>query len=84
MPAYNTQFELTVDDIELIEHALQLRKSELSLKRLELLNAPVTDTDALAALDATLSDTHDLQGRLHNQKVFFRPETVKETPYVGG
>ena len=84
MPGYNTQFELTVDDIELIEDALQLRKSDLSLKRLELLNDAQADTQALDNIDATLSETHDLLGRLHNQKVFYRPSSAKAAPYVGG
>ncbi|QBF31126.1 hypothetical protein [Thalassococcus sp. S3] len=80
MPGYNTKFELNVEDIELIETALQARKSELCLKRLDI----DEDGEEAEQIDATLADTHDLLGRLHNQKVFYRPKTVRGAPYIGG
>jgi len=86
MARYNTTFDLDVDDLELIEDALRARKSELSLDRLTLLAANTNDSkdDALAELDEAISATHALLGHLHNQKVFFRPKAVKQTPYIGG
>ena len=84
MPRYNDMCELSVADMDLIETALQHRKSELSLKRLQLLTGKAEDRAALEEIDATLSETHDLLGRLHNQKVFYRPRTVRNAPYIGG
>ncbi|MBJ6370202.1 hypothetical protein [Sedimentitalea arenosa] len=87
MPKFNTRFELDVRDIELIETALQQRKKKLSLERLALLAetpARPEATTELAALDETLADIHKLLGRLHNQKVFFRPGRASPAPYVSG
>ena len=86
MPRYNTQFILDIDDLELIEAALRSRKTELSLERLELLGdgQSVDDQGALDALDETLQATHELLGRLHNQKVFYRPNQIDSAPYIGG
>ena len=77
MPKHNENFELTLNDIDLIEAALHVTKRDLSLGRIagtaEMLPTPAGD-DPLRQID-------DLLGRLHNQKVFYRP--AKE-PYVGG
>jgi len=61
MGRFNEQFELSVEDMELIENALHQSKTQQP--------EPVTRR------------IHDLLGRLHNQKVFYRP---KSSPYVGG
>ncbi|MBC6408208.1 MAG: hypothetical protein GDA40_08885 [Rhodobacteraceae bacterium] len=83
MARYNTTFELDVDDLELIETAFQHRKSELSLKRLKMLFDPAPKTaDRVAEIEATFAETHDLLGRLHNQKVWYRPKTAGQTPYI--
>lgn len=86
MPRYNTSFDLTVSDIELIETALQKRKKDLSMRRLALLSSRggAGADHELEGLNATLADLHDLLGRLHNQKVFFRPDTLSDAPYVSG
>lgn len=63
MPKYNTTFELSVDDIDLIESALRTSQSK----------------SAAAASDSWA--VNDLLGRLHNQKVFYRP---REGVYVSG
>lgn len=60
VPKYNTQFELSLDDMELIEQAL--------LKAQSNDNAPCPKS------------VNDLLGRLHNQKVFYRPKGA----YVSG
>ncbi|WP_415403651.1 hypothetical protein [Tateyamaria sp. SN3-11] len=70
MPKYNTTFELSVEDLDLIEDAL--RASKLAKTQ--------ADIKARAA-DEEVLQIHDLLGRLHNQKTFFRP--AKGT-YVGG
>jgi len=74
MPKPNTQFELSVDDLELIEDALQSQKSALSE---QLTTTAPLDEDAKDSLHSVL----DLLGRLHNQKEFYRP---KSGAYVGG
>lgn len=72
MPDYNDMFELTVEDMELIETALRRTKESLSQ---EQLTAPDSDADDM------VNRIHELLGRLHNQKVFYYP---KEGVFVGG
>ena len=60
MPKYNTKFELSLADMELIESALVQRTA---------------DNDDLCP-----KAVNDLLGRLHNQKIFYRPKGV----YVSG
>jgi len=86
MPKYNTSFDLDVDDLDLIEEALRARKKSLSLRRLSMLGSdgPPPDAGSLAVLDARIKATHDLLGRLHNQKVFYRPRRTQPAPYISG
>ena len=59
MPKPNTKFDLTPEDMDLIEDALRKAKAE----------------------DQTVArKVHELLGRLHNQKVFYRPNST----YVSG
>lgn len=63
MPKYNTKFDLSLTDVDVIETALR---------------------GALQTKDESDLDEHavnELLGRLHNQKVFYRPENGV---YVGG
>lgn len=76
MPAYNTTFELSIDDLQLIEEALQREKSELSAQRID-----EACPNGAVNLDGQLKGISELLGRLHNQKVFYRP---KSGVYVGG
>lgn len=70
MPQPNRKFDLSVEDLDLIEAALRQTKArELS-----------EDMAAQAAND-NVRRIHDLLGRLHNQKTFFRPS---KGTYVGG
>ncbi|WP_299045445.1 hypothetical protein [uncultured Tateyamaria sp.] len=70
MPKYNKTFELTVEDLDLIEDALRASK-----------NAAINNDLALSAANDNVRQIHDLLGRLHNQKTFYRPA---KGPYVGG
>ena len=74
---YNRHFELDVNDLDQIERALFRRKAEVAEKRLEALRAD----DSVDEHDAEIREIMELLGRLHNQKVFFRPKTGV---YVGG
>ncbi|MEL6564934.1 MAG: hypothetical protein AAGK30_15810 [Pseudomonadota bacterium] len=70
MPGYNKNFELSVKDIDLIEEAL--RASKLAKAQADVKAGTATEK---------VRDIHDLLGRLHNQKTFYRP--AKGT-YVSG
>ncbi len=70
MPKYNTTFELNVDDLELIEDAL--RRSKLAQTQADLKAGKVKPE---------VRQIHELLGKLHNQKTFYRPA---KGPYVGG
>ncbi|GGX50085.1 hypothetical protein [Tateyamaria omphalii] len=70
MPKYNKTFELSVEDLDLIEDALRASK-----------NAAINDDLAEKAANDNVRQIHDLLGRLHNQKTFYRPA---KGPYVGG
>lgn len=74
MPKYNETFELSVEDVDLIETALRQTKSELAGQMVE---QDKVDED----VDQSVRRIHDLLGRLHNQKVFYRP---RQQPYIGG
>jgi len=76
MPKYNRNFDLTLADIDMIEAALGVVKRDLSLGREETraLLPPLKTADPLRTID-------DLLGRLHNQKIFYRPSSE---PYVSG
>jgi hypothetical protein len=74
MPKYNETFELSVEDVDLIETALRQTKSELAG---QLVEEDEVDED----LGQSVRQIHDLLGRLHNQKVFYRP---RQQLYVGG
>lgn len=81
MTAYNMNFELSVEDMDLIETALRNSKKELASQMIE--TSPCQDaraTDEMEA-DGAVRQIHDLLGRLHNQKVFYRP---RAGAYIGG
>ncbi|MBE0453472.1 hypothetical protein [Roseovarius autotrophicus] len=77
MPGYNSRFELSVEDMDLIENALLRSKTELSARAIA--TGAAANDDAAPA--ETLRKIHDLLGRLHNQKVFYRPRRGR---YIGG
>ena len=66
MPSPNRNIELSVEDMDLIEAALRARKAARSSEDHH---------------NGEVRQIHDLLGKLHNQKVFYRPGA---TPYIGG
>ncbi|MEW2913138.1 hypothetical protein [Leisingera sp. JC11] len=71
MPKYNDMFELSVEDMDLIETSLRHTRDALSEAH-----------PAAGSADAeTLRRVHALLGRLHNQKIFYYP---KDQVYVSG
>ncbi|MEM9579586.1 MAG: hypothetical protein AAF891_02785 [Pseudomonadota bacterium] len=74
MPRYKTRFDLTRDDIDVIEAALLASKAQLMSSTNETL-------DPAAPEVAKARQISDLLGRLHNQKIFYRP---KSGAYISG
>ncbi len=64
MSRYNRNFDLSRDDLELIEAALRR-----------------ATTREKSEVDIDLRAAHELLGRLHNQKIFYRP---KDRVYISG
>ena len=86
MGKYNRSFDLGLQDLDLIEGALQQAKKDLSLKRLRLLAQDMDESLRAIELDdieTELLETNELLGKLHNQKVFYRPSKGSK-PYVSG
>lgn len=77
MPGYNKNFELTPEDLDLIETALRETQQRLAEANLKGDNDDVEPS----AVKERLRSTHELLGRLHNQKKFYRP---KAGSYIGG
>ncbi|MGI3211440.1 hypothetical protein ACROSR_10025 [Roseovarius tibetensis] len=81
MPGYNSKFDLSVSDIDLIEAALHQQRADLSARVVTDGGAAAPADDNASDDDTTLRHIHDLLGRLHNQKVFYRP---RRGAYIGG
>lgn len=75
MPQYNDMFELSVEDMDLIEQALRQAMTFNSLEQVD------ETEDSQRDREDTVRKMHDLLGRLHDQKIFYRPKTGV---YVGG
>jgi len=81
MPSYNRKFDLSITDVSLIEEALRARGRELSGMRLALHAENPAHLESIRVIEADQRETEDLLGRLHDQKIFYRPKTAV---YVGG
>ena len=81
MAGYNRSFDLSVADIDLIEEALRARGRELSRMRLALSEENPAHLDAIRVIEQDQRAGEDLLGRLHDQKIFYRP---RRAVYVGG
>ncbi|SHG96019.1 hypothetical protein [Marivita hallyeonensis] len=81
MPGYNTKFDLTVEDMELIEDALRSTKRTLNTSVFEQAADPLKPCEKTRDVDVSMKRINDLLGRLHNQKNFYRP---KAGAYVSG
>ena len=68
MPQFNDMFELSIEDMELIEQALRQAMASYSIEANE------NNEDNIRRM-------HDLLGKLHDQKIFYRPKTGS---YIGG
>ncbi|UWR90875.1 hypothetical protein K4K96_09045 [Phaeobacter inhibens] len=75
MPDFNDMFELTIADVDLIEAALQRTRDSLADASQQVQGI------AGHGREDSLRQIHDLLGRLHNQKIFYKP---KDGVYVSG
>ena len=81
MAGYNKSFELTIEDMELIEDALRRKKRELSGQIVESMDDGATYNEVTQEVDERVRGIHDLLGRIHNQKIFYRP---RDATYISG
>ena len=69
----NTSFKLTVRDIEIIEHALRAKAGRRGLS--------IAQGETSENLKEEMHEILELLGRLHGQKVWYRPS---DKSYVSG
>ena len=81
MPRYNKSFDLSIHDVDLIEEALRARGRELCRMRRALSDENPADLQSIGVIEADQRENEELLGRLHNQKIFYRP---LGQPYVSG
>ncbi len=81
MPKYNRTFELSVEDVDLIEEALRARGRELCQTRRALSDENPAHLESIGVIERDQRAGEELLGRLHDQKIFYRP---KAAVYVGG
>ena len=62
----NNNFDLSIRDIEVIESALRAKAGRRGLA--------IAQGDTSTQLRAEMTEIQDLLGRLHHQKVWFRPK----------
>ena len=80
----NKNFTLDVQDIDIIENALNYQIGRLIERRLthvESTIVPESELESVLEIDREVNEIRNLLGRLHNQKVWYRP---KNRIYVGG
>jgi len=81
----NTEFNLGLRDINLIEDALNSVIARKSSAMSEITDSNVentTDISSYREIRQEVADLRDLLGRLHNQKNWYRPQS--QATYVSG
>lgn len=73
MPAFNKSFDLSIQDIDIIEEALRARGRELSNMRLALTEENPAHMESIRVIEGDQREGEELLGRLHDQKIFYRP-----------
>jgi len=79
----NTTFNLSIEDIDLIEQALNYQLSRLTEQRITHIEStivPADQLDSVKYIDYQISNVRELLGNLHNQKTWYRPKGI----YVSG
>lgn len=75
MPSFNRTFDLTISDVELIEESLRARGRELCRMRLALADDNPADMESIRVIEQDQRMGEELLGRLHDQKIFYRPRS---------
>lgn len=81
---YNKSFNLNPSDIELIEISLRKEQSRISVSRQTLIDSTIVPPDQISSVreyDEEIKNITALLGRLHEQKIWYRP---KDKVYVSG
>ena len=81
----NTEFNLGLRDIDMIEEAINsvIARRSSTMNSLAVENSSsTTDITAYRDIRQEVADLRDLLGRLHNQKNWYRPQA--EAVYVSG
>ena len=84
MPKANTTFNLDIRDVELIENALNsviTKQSSTMINSADNHNVKPQENCPVAA-KSQIAELRDLLGRLHNQKIWYRPRNA--ATYIGG
>ena len=71
---YNTNFEMGLKELEIVEDALRFRLNKLSKSSSSNAKTCLTGKKEISEIQSVL-------GSLHNQKLWYRPT---DTPYVSG
>ena len=85
MAKANTSFDLDVRDVELIENALNsiiTNRSSTIINSANNSNFEPTEENCPVEIKGQISELRDLLGKLHNQKVWYRPKN--RVAYIGG
>ena len=85
MTKANTSFDLDVRDVELIENALNsiiTKQSSTIISSASNSNTQPTSGNCPAEINNQIAELRDLLGKLHNQKIWYRPKS--QFAYVGG
>ena len=85
MAKANTSFDLDVRDVELIENALNsviTKRSSTIINSANNSNTEPTQENCPVEIKGQISELRDLLGKLHNQKVWYRPKN--RFAYIGG
>ncbi len=75
MPSYNRNFQLSINDVDLIEEALRARGRELCRMRRALADGNPADIESIRVIEEDQRKGEELLGRLHDQKIFYRPKS---------
>ena len=71
---YNTNFEMGLKELEIVEDALRFRLNQLSKSSSSNAKTCLTGKKEISEIQSVL-------GSLHNKKLWYRPT---DTPYVSG
>ena len=85
MTKANTTFNLDIRDVELIENALNsaiTKRSSTIIEASGNQNSETSTDNCPVTVKGQIDELRDLLGRLHNQKIWYRPKG--EATYIGG